>query len=64
MKDEIFAGNPFNCSKNFEWLALNAKKKYIVDREMLQCSDNIFKNHSVFTVMKTKVVTFCHFTYV
>lgn len=52
----FFSENPFDCSRNFEWLIPYAKTKYIIDRESLQCSDNSFKNQSIVTVMKTKTV--------
>lgn len=51
-----FSENPYNCTKNFKWIMNQSITKHIFDRNLLQCNDIRFKNHSVLTVMNIKKV--------
>ncbi|XP_055372746.1 protein singed wings 2 [Condylostylus longicornis] len=55
-------GNPWNCTKNLEWILNPINKDRIVDRELLFCADKLYRSRHLMTVLHYQVVlrTMCN----
>lgn len=49
-------GNFWDCTKNLKWIATNDYKFDIVDKEMMNCSDQKYRARPILTVMNYKMI--------
>ena len=49
-------GNLWDCTKNLKWIATNDYKFDIVDKEMMNCSDQKYRARPILTVMNYKMI--------
>lgn len=49
-------GNFWDCTKNLKWIATNDYKFDIIDKEMMNCSDQKYRARPILTVMNYKMI--------